>query len=547
MIKANFIAYGNYVTDGLAQWEIDRVLEVRGLNLVNAPEVHFSNANMDRAIVRQSTMENHVVTVKIPNSLLQDPLRIYAHIGVYEGSTFKVVETVEIPVAPRKRPADYQIEDTDEEIYSFKRLENELANRATKEQVANIIAHNNDTNGNTELIDMRYGADGVTYPSAGEAVREQVIGKEPTYGEYAAAEYEIHEGAVISTKTLTETSMSNGRYIFYTVADEPPYVRVSGKAQSVPEWPLCAFLDENNNVLSWYGTKSTVEIDVLLQVPGGTVSILINGDNEICKLELLNRRDLKEDMAKLRTGASQIWNGRKIVLIGTSVGFGQYAAKAYIHEAEKVLGFNVVNCSVPGNAIHTEADGSIKNYGSLALTIAEYADQGVAIPDNPKPYTPGGSYNDYYRTWENVFTPENADADLYIFAVLPNNGDFALTDWNAFDFDNWAYTDGSSFADHRSTFLGAMLYLMDKMYAHNPSARMALLVDSNFARTKGLDNVKTLAEKYNIPLIDLWGKINTTPRALLNLKSKNGTDEHPSTFAHELMGRALVGDLMSIS
>lgn len=173
MIKTNFIAYGNYITDGLTQWDIDRVLEVRGLNLVNAPEVHFSNANMDRAIVRQSTMENHIVTVKIPNSLLQHPLRIDAHIGIYEGSTFKVVEVVEIPVAPRKRPEDYQIEDTDEEIYSFKRLENELANRATNARVDNIIAHNNDTDGNTELIDMRLGADGVVYDSAGDAVREQ--------------------------------------------------------------------------------------------------------------------------------------------------------------------------------------------------------------------------------------------------------------------------------------------------------------------------------------------------------------------------------------
>lgn len=126
--KANFNAYHNYAIDSLHQWDRNQVLTLQGLDLATAPEVHFSNKNMARAIVRQATMENHVVTVDIPNSLLQDPLRIYAHIGIYEGSTFTVVETVEIPVIPRVRPLDYQIEDNDGEIYSFNRLENMIEN-----------------------------------------------------------------------------------------------------------------------------------------------------------------------------------------------------------------------------------------------------------------------------------------------------------------------------------------------------------------------------------------------------------------------------------
>lgn len=128
MIKANFKAYATYVTDSLNQWDINQTLQVTGLNLTSAPEVHFSNANTARAIVRQASLADQVVTVAIPNSLLQDPLRIYAHIGVYEGSTFKVVELVEIPVKPRKRPEDYQLQDTDEELYSFNRLENRIEN-----------------------------------------------------------------------------------------------------------------------------------------------------------------------------------------------------------------------------------------------------------------------------------------------------------------------------------------------------------------------------------------------------------------------------------
>ena len=176
MITANFNAYNTYVTDSLYQWDINQVLTVYGLNLSVVPEVHFSNRYTGRAIVRQAEMVNHVVSVKIPNSLLQDALTIKAHIGIYDGDTFKVVEVVEIPVIARTRPEDYKIEDSDGEIYSFKAIENALANKADNARIDNIIAHNNDTDGNTELLDVRVDVNGVIHESAGAAVRNQFIG-----------------------------------------------------------------------------------------------------------------------------------------------------------------------------------------------------------------------------------------------------------------------------------------------------------------------------------------------------------------------------------
>ncbi len=43
-----------------------------------------------------------------------------------------------------------------------------------REQIANLVANNNPTEGNSELIDIRVGADGTTYESAGNAVRNQI-------------------------------------------------------------------------------------------------------------------------------------------------------------------------------------------------------------------------------------------------------------------------------------------------------------------------------------------------------------------------------------
>ena len=141
------VANGRYTVDPLYQWDVNQVLEVRGLSLPSIPEIHFTNDAMERSIVRQATMDDTgIITVKIPNSLLQKPYTIKAYICIYEGDTFRSLYEISIPVKARKQPSDYTLEN-DEEIYSFNALEN---------LVNNAVANMGDATSKYETASVKY-------------------------------------------------------------------------------------------------------------------------------------------------------------------------------------------------------------------------------------------------------------------------------------------------------------------------------------------------------------------------------------------------------
>lgn len=118
----------HYTVDNLFQWDKNQVLEIRGLNLAFKPEIHFTNHTMDRAIVRQSSVNDAgIITTIIPNSLLQVSYPIKVYVCGYEGQTFKTYYTFTIPIVGREKPKDYNLQN-DEEVYSFNRIEHIVNN-----------------------------------------------------------------------------------------------------------------------------------------------------------------------------------------------------------------------------------------------------------------------------------------------------------------------------------------------------------------------------------------------------------------------------------
>lgn len=292
-----------------------------------------------------------------------------------------------------------------------------------------------------------------------------------------------------------------------------------------------AFLDEHYNIIATISTEDPDHLAVK-RVPDDAVYMAVTAE----KSNKFNYITLIKNVQKASTNH---WAGKKVVMIGQSVPFGAVAGKSYIVECANALGFELVNASVPGQAVHLNA-GS----GSLCMGLYEYIQKGIEIPDEPIPYQPGGQYNNYYRTWNNVII-DNPDADMYLFDVLPNNTNFDTSEFDRFDFKNWTYS-GDDFINSRNTFQGAMIFLMDKLYQYNPNARVAFVVSSEY-NYDHVDALEAVAKKLRIPVIDLWGKMNFNKKTAKALKSNDGTDTHPSAFAHELMGKMMTNEMLLIA
>ena len=421
MIKANFNTYSSYVTDSLHQWDLNQILTVSGLNLATAPEVHFSNANTDKAIVRQSTMTDHIVSVQIPNSLLQQPLTIKAHIGIYEGDTFKVVELIEIPIIPKARPIDYSIEDSDEEIYSFKALENAIANMATQKQlsnvearVSNIIANANTTEGNSELVDNRIGYDSKTYESSGDAIRSQnedivnTLIRSGIYSEKVINGTDV-QGVYIykSSGAVAEAQNSDRAYIVYDISE---YVGKSVIIQSkiISDSMInYVFEDVENKIISGYsvGIHNLKEV---VRIPDNANKLYVNycisavaNSNVLVKvIDTVNVSEILQksnENVKSTNDRLDVFANDGLLLVNQSWEFGGISTSGqiyspddyrirtieYYHSSFDTLYYNIVEGyrlliifyerdKITGEYVYKRHKGYVTGSGEISINEGEY-------------------------------------------------------------------------------------------------------------------------------------------------------------------------------
>ena len=252
---------------------------------------------------------------------------------------------------------------------------------------------------------------------------------------------------------------------------------------------------------------------------------------------------------KVQSAALNPWKGKKIVWLGTSIpenqnGDGATLAdkleRSYPNLVGRMLGANVLNHSRAGLASALAVDGTIKQFGSLSATLAEYADPVV----NPLGVNPSGGDlgRNIYRAYENAMLGQ--DADLYVFDLVPNNTEFDTTEWDKFDFNTLTFSDSSTFADNRTTYLGSILYLYNELMNENKLHRVVFVTE--YVNTQqGVVNTDLASEVLSIPHIKLREKLGcdtgwfTTQYILDTI--------HPSQYATYRLANILYGELLKVN
>ena len=97
---------------GLVQWDNDVTIYIENEILDSNYDVHFFNSSSDKAYVVHSLYENDILSVKIPNILLENFLAISGYVYIEKDNEAKSILYFRIPIRSRPKPSNHVYIDT---------------------------------------------------------------------------------------------------------------------------------------------------------------------------------------------------------------------------------------------------------------------------------------------------------------------------------------------------------------------------------------------------------------------------------------------------
>ena len=284
-----------------------------------------------------------------------------------------------------------------------------------------------------------------------------------------------------------------------------------------------------------------------------------SGSNRAAKIVFQNDEYSVSDTVLVESIGESIvdyWKDKKILWLGTSIPWGQSSEdEPGTHRVEHPYPQQV--CAALGATLIDSTHGGLaqmatfnqehsmwvpKDYGSTCLTRQECIGAWNA-----------GLARDLFSQYSYENTLLGKDADLYVFDVEPNNvAEGSAEDLELFDWRLWKYTDNSSFASHRDTYIGALIYEIDQLLTEKPNAIIVFV--GEYLKMK-LDNynqpydVRTqslaLCEKFHIHYINLAEKLFYVGK---NASIWVNDDMvHPKRAAYDRMAKMLANEMLHVA
>lgn len=399
-------------------------------------------------------------------------------------------------------------------------------------RIDNIIAHNNDTEGNTELIDIRTGADGNIYATAGEAVRVPYnklknVFDSVTMSEsvFADTEFDSTVNGKYMSKSGTEAIISGGIYGAITVHTGEKY-----KIKAEVGVNIRTYVIKNaTGIVTRYADAETfntrhnydVEITVSSSEDGGTLYVSsISADYFGLKKEqinyVINRQKIPDFPYNPLFEKTAVFNGDSICA-GLSVG-SSHPTYGYGWAGRIGTKNNMTwkNYGVSGGTVTTDT----YNWTSVPAAQIDYSSgqtyyrrvgssasgtdtMYVVVPENEWDGTSGLFVRGNARYWEstNIDTmyAEYPDADYVILESCLNDG---------FNGVPKGTLDTSDFSPSVTTnFTSAMEYMINRALTLFPNAKIGVIIPhrgSNTTIAAYQDITRAVCAKWGIPYIDLY-------------------------------------------